>query len=95
MAARTNNSNLIAGLLALTVAVLSALATWLNPNRTANLHRGASGRYHSTWARARRLHGSTCTRTGAGTTSTSASAPLFRCSRKSPPEDVRRFIPSR
>jgi hypothetical protein len=54
--AEFDNSNLIAGLLALTVAVLSALATWLNPNRTAELHRRASGRYHSICGRARRLH---------------------------------------
>jgi hypothetical protein len=54
--AEFDNSNLIAGLLALAVAVLSALATWLNPNRTAELHRRASARYHSICRRARQLH---------------------------------------
>jgi hypothetical protein len=54
--AEFDNSNLIAGVLALAVAVLSALATFLNPNRTAELHRRASAKYHSICSRARRLY---------------------------------------
>jgi hypothetical protein len=54
-AALAEFSILIAGILALAVAVLSALSTWLNPNRTEDLHRNASNEYHSICGRAREL----------------------------------------
>jgi hypothetical protein len=53
--AEFDNSNLIAAILALAVAVLSALSTFLNPSGTADLHRKASDVYHSICARARQL----------------------------------------
>ena len=40
-----DKSNVVAGILALIVAVLSALATFLNPQKTSELHRTASMNY--------------------------------------------------
>ena len=57
--AEFDKSNLVAALLALAVAVLTALSTFLNPNRTAELHRKASDMSHAISASARQLPRST------------------------------------
>jgi hypothetical protein len=50
-----DHSNFVAGILALLVAVLTGLTTWLNPHRTADLHRTASNAYLALGSRSGRL----------------------------------------
>jgi hypothetical protein len=48
-----DNHQIIAGILAILVAALSAVSTFINPNEKANIHHSAGNRYNSLKNRAR------------------------------------------
>ena len=55
-----DNHNIIAGILAIIVAALSALSTFLNPNQKANSHHNAGIKYNSLKTRTRIFHEIDC-----------------------------------
>jgi hypothetical protein len=55
-----DNHNIIAGILAIIVAALTAVTTFLNPNEKANSHRNAGNKYNSLRNKARIFHEVDC-----------------------------------